>query len=177
MARFFFHNLPRRERNCSQFILAFSWLSGLLCGAFALLSADNRIISLMRSVALAPVSIVGLLCAILFPFLFSASAVYFSKPGWLFPISFGKAFLFAYVSTGIVQAFGSAGWLIRFLLLFGNCASIPVLYWFWLRHLPGCRRSLGWEDILAISITMLIGSVHYRIIVPFLALLIDSSTR
>ncbi len=162
----------RRRKGC-RFILAFCWLAGLICGIFIYLSSANSLTSMMRSVLYAPVSIVGLLCVTVLPFLLSAFAVFFFRPVWLLPICFAKAFLFAFISMGIVQDFGSAGWLIRCLLLFSDCIGVPILYWFWMRCLSDDRRLSGWELTWIFSLVLLVGSVNKSIISPVLAHLIE----
>lgn len=174
MARFFCPGSSLWWRRGCRFFLACSWLSGLVCGILVSLSAGSLLVSLMRSTLYVPVSIVGLLCVTILPFLFSALAVFLSRPGLLLPICFAKAFLLAFVSVGILRAFGSAGWLLRWLLLFGDCASVPVLYWFWLRYISGNRPLCGWEAISMLSLGLLIGSVNYSVISPFLVRLIET---
>ncbi|MGM9651200.1 MAG: hypothetical protein ACI3VX_04595 [Faecousia sp.] len=173
MARFFCPDLPNLWHKGCRFFLAGFWVSGFLCGILVYLSAGRTLVSLMRSTPMASVSIVGMLCVTTLPFLFSATAVFLSKPVLLLPICFGKAFLFAFVSMGIFQAFGSAGWLFRWLLLFSDCASVPVLYWFWLRHISGDRPLIGWEAAWLCSLAVLTGSIHFSVISPFLAGLIE----
>ncbi len=128
----------------------------------------------MRGTLWAPVSIVGLLLVTTLPFLISALAVYLAKPGLLLGICFGKAFLTAFVSVGFFQAFGYAGWLLRWLLAFSSCASAPVLYWFWLRYLPGTRRLCVWEAVSLLSLGVLAASVNFSVISPFLVRLIGT---
>ena len=173
MARFFCLDLSKLWRKGCRFFLACFWLSGILCGVLAFLSAGRTLVSLMRSTLLVPVSIVGMLCVTILPFLLSAFAVSLSKPVFLLPICFGKAFLFAFVSIGILQAFGSAGWMFRWILLFSDCVCVPLLYWFWLRHISGVRSLYGGEAALMCALGLLIGSVNFSIISPFLAGLID----
>lgn len=172
MTRFFCSDLPHRWRKGCHFVLAFFWLTGLVSGILVCLSAGDSFVSWMRSTVYWSVSIVGLLFVTIFPFLISAFAVFISRPGLLLPICFCKAFLFSLVSMGTVQAFGSAGWLIRCLLLFSDCVSVPLLYWYWLRFLPGTRTFCGWETVAILALGALIGSVDYRIISPFLVHLI-----
>lgn len=174
VARFFCPGPPHWWRRGCRFFLASSWLLGLICGILVYLSAGGILVSLMRSTLYVPVSIVGLLCAAVLPFLFSALAVFLSRPGLLLPICFGKAFLLAFVSLGVIRAFGSAGWLLRWLLLFGDCVSAPMLYWFWLRYIPGDRLLSGWEAASLFSLGLLIGSVNYSVISPFLVRLIET---
>lgn len=173
MARFFCSDLPHWWRKSCRCFLAFFWVTGLACGILVHLTAGSLLVPLMRSAACAPVSIFGLLCVSVLPFLLSAFVVFLSKPVLLLPICFGKAFLFSFVSLGIYQAFGSAGWIFRWLLLFNDCACVPLLYWFWLRYLSGDRPLYCWEAALILSLEMLIGSVNYNIISPFLARLIE----
>lgn len=173
MVRFFCSGLPRWQRGGGRSLLALVWLSGLLCGTAAYFSTGGQLISLMRSALYAPVSIVGMLCVTTLPFLLSAFAVFLSRPVWLLPICFGKAFLYAFFSVAVCSAFWPAGWLLRWLLLFGDCAGGPILYWFWLRHLsPDCSMD-GGGCILLCALGLLLGSVNYSIILPFLASLIE----
>ena len=123
------------RRNRSYILLAFCWTSGFVVGFLFYKYNLHTLSSLMRRISLAPVSIVGLLLTFLLPFLFSAFAVIFHTPIWIFPISVCKAFLFAIVSIGIIDCIGSAGWLYRILLLTGDILSMPALYLYWLRSL------------------------------------------
>lgn len=171
MARLFHRNLPVRRRKYSFLILALCYLSGLLFGALASRFAGNRLDLLMRGALSGAVSIVGLLCITVVPFLFSAFAVYLSHPALLFLVSFAEAFLFCFVSLGVMRCAGSAGWLIRWLLCFSGSVFAPVLYLYWLRHLT--EPFSGLEAAGMLSLCLLIGSVDYRLISPFLAELIN----
>lgn len=173
MTRFLSSDLLHWRRKGSKLILAFSWLLGLICGILVCLSAGNSFASWMRSTVYGAVSIVSLLFVTILPFLFSALAVYLSKPVLLLVICFCKAFLLSYVSLGVYQAFGSAGWLVRYLLSFSECMSAPLLYWCWQRYLLGKASLFGWESAYAFALAVLIGSADYCIISPFLASLID----
>ena len=173
MARFFISGLPYKLRKGYRFVLAFFWIVGLLCGITVYISAEDSLFPVMRSISFHAVSIVSLLCVNLFPFLLSAFAVSSSKTVLMLLICFSKAFLFSFVSLGISQTYGSAGWLIRSMLLFSDCLTTPMLYWFWLRHLPENRPYVGWETFGMSALGILIGSVDYRIISPFLASLIE----
>ncbi len=172
VARFSCSDLPHGWRKASNFILAFTWLAGFLCGVLVSLRTGNSLASLMRSALYAPVSIVGLLCVTALPFLFSAFAVFLSKPILLLVICYVKAFLFAFCSTCILQAYGSAGWLIQWLLLFGDCLSMPLLYWFWARYLSGDHSLHFLESAWIISLALLTAGISYRVISPFLSRLI-----
>lgn len=170
------HRFPRGSsdswRKGSRNHLAFSWIAGLLFGSLAYLAAGEWSLSLMRSALYAPVSIVGILCVSLLPFLISAYAVFLSNFSLLLLISFAKAFLFSFVSLGIWVSFASAGWLMRILLLFADWTCLPLLYGFWLRSLS--RRVGLWETMLVFALIGLLGSIYFRVISPFLVGLIES---
>ncbi len=165
---------PRKWRKDSRRYLAFSWVSGLAGGCLAYLLGGESLHALMRGVLYAPVSIVGILCVSLLPFLLSAYAVFLSNLSFLLPICFLKAWLFSQISLGIYQAFSSAGWLMRILLLFSSWTSLPILYWFWLRYLSPEHRASTLEALLACSLLLLVGSIHIRVISPFLVCLIET---
>lgn len=151
--------------------LAFCWIAGLVCGCILSLQTEVIHFSLMREVASCSVSIVGLF-AVLLPFLISAIAVYFSQVWLIFPISFLKAFSFAYVAASVSQAFGSSGWLIRLLLLFTDICTAPILFLLWLGCLNGFLniRSAKWLFFAVICIA--ICGFDYFVISPFLYRLI-----
>lgn len=141
MARFLHHSDSCTLRKWSARLLAFSWILGLGCGGLVFRFAGESIVSLMPIAVSGPVSIVGLLTCTLLPFLFTAFAVYVSLPWLLIVVSFCKSFLYAYVSCAVLTAFGSAGWLVRALLLFSDTCGAVLLYSCWLWYLDRGRRS------------------------------------
>lgn len=169
MARFLLHHNSLVSRKAYVFFLASTFLSGLLVGCFARTSAEVDSVSWMRGVLDAPVSIVGLLSVIFLPFLFSAFAVYTSQHWLLAPIAFWKALSFALAAGWIGAAFGSAGWLMRILLMFTDICSMPLLILFWLRY--GCRerqpKLLSVLNFLGAAIC--IGSIDFFMISPILS--------
>lgn len=154
-------------------LLAFFMFLGLVFGF--LCSADSTVFlhSLMRPVVCYRVSIVGFICLLLVPFLLSAYAVFLSSP-LLFPLCFAKFFSFAYSAKMLMLAYGDAGWLARWLLLFSSVLSLPVLIWFCMRHVDGRSRENFWRDLGLCTVLLIgIGSFDYRVISPFLVRLID----
>lgn len=172
MAQLFHRNPPLWWRKYSFLFLAFCWTAGLLSGAAVYLSAEKSLDSLMRGALGRPVSIVSLLCVTILPFLLSAFAVYISKPWLLLPVSFGDAFVLCFVSLGVMQCGGSAGWLVRWLLMFSASLAAPLLYLYWLRHVTGRRRFSSLEAACVLCLYALIGSIDYRLISPMLVRLI-----
>lgn len=160
-------------RKASSPILACFWTSGLLCGILFFLTAGSSFSSVMHSFPRDTVSIVSLLCITTLPFLLSIYWISISKTWLIFPLCFGRAFLLSYTSIGIIQLFGSAGWLFRCLLLFSSCITAPLLYCFWLRGVCRTKAFSLAETIFILAIVCLIRSLDYRIISPFLACLIE----
>ena len=155
------------------FVLICCWICGLLLGIHYASRADDTYFLLMHTAATARVSITGLLAAVFLPFLFSAFAVYILRPELLLAVCFLKAASFSCCSFGLMHAFGSAGWLVRFLLQFSDCFMIPVLLWFSVRHIVKSVKPV-WRDFLICSLWMLIvGAFDYCIVSPFLVGLID----
>lgn len=169
MARFLLHDLPAWWRKGSTAFLAFSFFGGLISGAAAFLFSGDSLLPMMRSSLYCSVSIVSMLLILTLPFLLSALAVSFSEPRLLLLVSYGKAFLFSFVLLGISRAFGSAGWLIRWLLAFGDCATLPLLYLYWQRHISGEVKFSNAECLVFLSLYFLAGSIDYCLIAPFLA--------
>lgn len=169
----FFSYTPRSWRKAGIILLAFFWTLGLFLGIYSSFPMEDSFFRLMRAAAGCRVSIVGLFAVLILPFLFSAFAVYFSQPWLLLLICFLKAYCFGFCCFLTQISFGSAGWLLRLLLLFSDCCILPVLCWFWIRHISGEKRAL-WQDLaVCAAASLLIGGVDYCVISPFLATLID----
>lgn len=134
MARFLRYakyNIIRKGRTI---LLACMFLSGFAAGIFSCIYANgNSSFYLMRRWLDASVSIVVSLAFLLLPFLFSAFAVFISCPWLLVCVCFLKSFLFGYMSM-VFYLLTEAGWLIRGLLIFADCISFPVLYFYWQYH-------------------------------------------
>ena len=153
-------------------VLACCWICGLLCGVAFFSVSSPETFSVMRRAVLCPVSIVGLINAALIPFLLSAFFALLSMNWMVMGICFVKAFLFAFVSLGMLSGFGSGGWLLRFFLLFGDSTALPLLYWCWMRFVRAAAHS--WI-MIAVVCCLLLGAIilDYRVIAPFVCM-IDS---
>ena len=173
MGRFFNLKLPYFSRKSSLMLLAFSWFLGLFLGAVFSVAAGEPIVSLMRTAVSSRVSFSGLLTAILLPFLLSALAVFISEPYLLFVIAFLKAFTFSYVGIGVMAAYGSAGWLIRLLLMFSDCCFLPLLMLYWIRLISGKRGSAIPVTVVTGFLAVAIGSFDFCVVSPFLATLVS----
>ena len=161
-------------RKTSPWFLALSWFIGVLLGIPAALAASEFLVPMMHESVQCSVSITGLLAATLLPFLLSAYAVSLSEPWLLLIISALKAFGFSYCACGVSLAFGQSSWLVRFLFLFSDHCLIPVLYLYWLRHIHGQTKAAVWELPTCVCVALLVGSIDYCLIAPFLVTLIES---
>lgn len=167
-------NAELLRRKVCRLVLAFSWLTGLLAG-FAFYSPAGHILDpWMCGRAFAPVSIRPLLCVTLLPFLFSAFAVFISRPWLIYPLAFSKAFLLGLIGLAVQRCWGSAGWLARWMLCFSSAASGPLLYWYWLRHIDGRQGYAFSETALVFSSAAILGSMNFFVIVPLAVRLIYS---
>lgn len=158
-------SFPRKDPT---YFLAFSWLAGLLFGMIISLGRLPATASLMRLAPTVQVSIVGLISAISLPLFLSAIAVYYSSVWLLIPIVFAKAFVYAFVSAGVLVSWGSAGWLLQLFLIFSDTLMLPVLWLFWLRACRQAGKGIFSGIIPAVSAAFLICSIDLRFISPFL---------
>lgn len=157
-----------------RFLLILIWFLGFFAGIWIAAQTSTTTSSLMRSVVNDRSSIVGLLTVLTVPFLVSAVLFKLSLPLLGLFIVFIKSLLFSCCSYGLVLAFGDAGWLVRWLLLFSDSSVIVLLLWFWIRNIAGQGSNFKTDLLFCILITVLIGCVDYYIISPFVAVLLSN---
>ena len=153
-------------RRC-KLLLFTCWFAGLILG-IVYTYCTQPFASLMRSAVSGSVSIVGLGAVLFLPYLLTVSTVCFFRSVCLIPIAFCKAFFYATCATGVALSFGGSGWLIRWLLLFSDTASLPVLYWMWLRSLEEHRNPRNQAFWVSAGALAIIGVTDYMVIAPFL---------
>lgn len=159
------------RRACLVFLALF-WCAGIFLGIYAASSVGYSFLPLMRAAIVRRVSIVALFAVLLLPFLLSAFVIFFSQPWLLLLFSFFKAFSFGFCCSAAQLSFGSAGWLVCLLLLFSDICTLPVLYWFWVRHISGDKYAIGRSLAVSIALVLFFGSLDYCFISPFLSALI-----
>ena len=118
----FQREFPRRKL-CGR--LAFFFLAGLTTGAYFHRTASPVFPSLMNSTACAAVSIVGLVCVLVLPFLFSVFLVTLGLKQFLPLVAFVKAFCFSFVAVGVFDGYGLGGWLAFPMLMFSDLFCLP----------------------------------------------------
>lgn len=168
MVRHSFFRFPFSKCRAAALALAFFFFLGQSLGILFSGSAGGLFHSSMSAVVSSRVSVFGLLSSVMLPLLISAFAVYIRQPLLLIPTAFWKAFLFSYLGCGLYRAWGNAGWLVSGLVMFGSVCSMPVLCWYWLRHIGGRPfdpRAFG----LSLAGLAIVGILDYCLILPFLA--------
>ena len=153
-------------------ILAFFWITGLLCGMLSCYLGDYTIFSVMRRSVYSSVSIVWYAVVSIIPFLFSALAVFLSSPWLLLTVCFLKALSFGFMLCGLNWVMGGAGWLICFAVLSDDFFLVPLLYLFSMRHISGEGKCLFREFVLVLICGLLVVLGTIRWIMPFFAKII-----
>ncbi len=144
---------------------------GLILGTLLAANADTSIFALMRQAQFRPVSIAMSFASQLLPFLIAAYAASISRP-WLLHSACGcKLFSFAYTGALVWIAFGSAGWLVRFLVFFSDIILVPLLCWFCFRRAMG-EYDDGKDLLLCIGISVITALFNCLFISPLLAKII-----
>ena len=153
-------------RKYTTFLLAFIWTLGLVCGLCAIVVGfyDDA----FRSAAARAPSFFSIMSVLLLPILCSILIAYIGQLWLIYPLAFIKAVGFAYVGWGILLSFGSAGWLVRLLLLFSDCVSVPLLLWFWNKVLTEKFEALLPSSVAAVLTAIGIGMIDYGVVSPFL---------
>lgn len=149
--------------------LALLWICGLLTGSLVSLSADEILAPTMLAAISGGLSISGLLLVLLFPLLLTAAAVFISRPVFLYPVAFLKAFLFAFTGIGLLLSLASSGWLIRCLLMFSDSLLLPFLWLLWLQIVSGPDRFAMRRFLTVSLLALLTGILDYFLVAPFLA--------
>ena len=116
-------------RQYREFVLFCSfYLLGLIAGVFFI--SRFPISSLMHSLEYQKMSIVVGFFISAFPFVVFYIVFRFSAFFLVAPLAFIRAFVFMYCFAGVSIAYADAGWLVRCLLLFSDCFSVPLLIWY-----------------------------------------------
>lgn len=149
--------------------LVYIWISGLLVGFVLAFLCRGKIIGLVPIIYPAFLSAPGKFLLSLIPFLLSAYAVIFSHPKWMFWICGIKAICFAVCSFLLCLCYGQAGWLARWLIMFFDTCSIPLLFCYWLWSFTENKsKNVYMHVIFALTIAAIL-IIDYRIVTPYAA--------
>ena len=167
MVRFLHLRYANQLRNYAVPILASCWIMGLIFGVIVARSASVEFCSLAATTK--NTSLFSALIVVMFPIIVSILIMY-TGLSWLIPVvAFLKAFCFAYVSQVLGRDFGSASWLMQLLLMFSDCASVPLLWWFWCQSLKSTKFTLRSSSSVTMVAALVIAILDYRFISPILS--------
>lgn len=155
-------------------LLSISILAGLIAGVLSATSANEPYINMIRMAMLSRQSILGFLGVFLLPLLISIFFVYNFPGTLLIPVSFIKAFLYAFCARIVTMATGSAAWVYHILFLFSDTCFFVILCWFWYRHCAGNRITVFRDTVFCITVLVLLGTIDYVHISPYLVILINN---
>ena len=116
-----------------------------------------------------PASFFWILAVMVFPLLLSASAVILHFSGFLPVIAFLKSACFTYCVAQIYRSVGEAGWLISSLLLFASGWNLPILFFFWFRHVHGEQEGVYRDFLWCVMAEILIAAADAVFVSPILA--------
>lgn len=109
------------------------WIAGLVSGGVVAYHAEPSVIAIVRTSVTYVASLPGLLLMLFLPAVLSVIVAKNFSAYWVMPLVFVKAMCFGFACCICCDAFGSAGWLIRCLLLFSDTVSAFALVCLWLR--------------------------------------------
>lgn len=146
-------------------LFCFSFFLGLLVGALYI--TCYPIFSSVRLVEYSQMSIVmGFIISAL-PFIIYYIFVRYSVFYCLFPFAFIRAFTFMYCFSAISVAYADAGWLVRLLLMFSGCFSVPLLLWYAVRQLLQENNDLKCDLLFCLVFILAIRCIDSYVVSPF----------
>ncbi len=149
------------------------WLIGTLVGTLFALNAEDTYFSMLFDASYHRASMASLFLRLFLPFLLVAFAAKMGTNVLIYFLGAWKEFLFISATVSLSGAFGSADWLVRWLLQFSDILTLPFFLWFSLR----CLRFGGnrkWDIAALVLWCVCVGSLDYYVISPFLAGLIGN---
>ncbi len=164
----FFLSSVRRKLSRTENKTALAWLLGLLLGALACAYTDIHFLSKTLPVPFVGSSVSALVSSAVLPFLIAA---YSAISGWhcfLPLLCLIRGFLFSFCGCWIYRAYGSAGWLFRFMLQFSEICTAPLFCLFCLR----CSRARVFQSrelFLYAALAVFFVCIDFFVISPFWA--------
>lgn len=169
MVRYRFRSIIDRRIFVIQILpIILFWLIGMILGAVCAQLTYHGFSPYLRASVLRRVSFLGLMAVHGFPIILSVLIVRFNRLSLFYPLAAGKAFCFSFCLCAVRCCFGSAGWLVRWLLMFSDSCMLLPLTWLWLRCVS-CRCATFKRDVVICSaISAVICIVDYFVVSPFL---------
>lgn len=150
----------------SVFILSLSWLTGIVIGFGLSFILKAQSVPLMTAASDCGISIAGLCFIILTPVLISLISYRLSKLWPIYFWSFVRGVYWGHSIPVMLWSFGTAAWLLHFLLSFSNVITLVPMFCFWLQ----CIRpegSIPHKYVrLILIISICVGLIDYFLISP-----------
>ena len=149
------------------------WMAGLFLGTTTAYASARFLDSMLHSAISNQPSLSTLIGSAVLPFLLSTVVFFLSEPWLLLPICLMKAFGFGFCAFSVLLAFGSAGWLVRFLFLFTDVFVVPVFLFYCLYQLRrGTFFNFRVTSAFA-AVASMVAAADYYLIAPYLVSVID----
>lgn len=161
----------RKTARMQVLLTALSWILGLLSAVAAVLCQHS--FSMMYPFVFDRVSIVGMIASLVLPIILSYILINRCNIYFALPVLFLKAFLYMCCYYSISVAFGSAGWLVRALVLFSDSVSVVILLFFFYMYVAGDTGVFHRLFRIAILALLVIGCLDYYVISPFILMLLN----
>ena len=143
------------------------WSFGLIVGCNLFYTCRLYFLSLMGSVAMQSVSIVGVLASMLFPLFFSYLSIITNNSIYILIVIFLKAVSFGFTGTLLEDLYLTAGWLLRFLFLFSDYCFLPACCWFHL-FVAGNKTRIRSSLIVILIFAVVLTMINFSVISPLL---------
>lgn len=144
------------------YLTVLAWSLGCFIGSA--LATQSGLFSLMRSAMFCKLSLLGFLLTISTPFLFSYILCRYFGYLFVLPVVFLKSCSFSFFYFCISLAFGNAGWLVKWLLLFSDSLCVCLFLWFCFRVASDIKNVH--QFTVCICFSTFIGCIDYFYILP-----------
>ena len=138
-----------------------AWFFGSLTSLYIISFVPDSTLFLFRSILHNRTTLFGLILVQMLPLLMSCFTFWLRKPEFAYPVIFFKAFSFSYCLFGIFLLYDTAGWMMRWVILFSASCSILPLIWFWYRNFPRRGVSFNKDVCICTFIVILFCLVDY----------------
>ncbi len=159
-------NFLKKQLNRPDLQLSAVWLAGLLIGILLSSQMDRSIFTALRPILSERTSIIYHFAIVALPFLFAAYCIAIHKSKLLFFICFLKAVHFSFCGHLLYHAYGSAGWLVRFLLQFTEIFTMPILFAYCLRNISCGYDSAQRDLLICLILVAFMSCIDYFVISP-----------
>lgn len=140
--------------------LCLIWLLGLIAGMLCINFFHSEVSCLLGNLQTS-------LFVLTLPFLISLICVSFLSPVFLYFLCFGKTILFSGVSLLFLRGFGCSGWMVRYMTMLPEILSLPLLYFFWHRHIHNTSEVKIVEVLLILLLYLSIWGIYRSVLTPF----------